>query len=371
MQIGNLWFEEQWREESPSVYQFDEEHTASTITFDVTRPNTPLEADGYIAPSEIAKVMLHWSSYDRQARRIRRHLPMSLYDPGWLYAHRICNMHGLGASTPMRPVNPIPGYTIFGNAKFKRWRVTALFDSLPYEVYPDQLVTKEYQRYVIRQYTPGIECITRRNGQYFFANGPGTVFGQPFAMGINRRVAKSHITWEQKNVPVRAVMGPNMTLSPNIVRGLGCVNLRPFPQVSTAFDPSGVPAGTVLNVGATVDGQFVYENCFGPETLLLTQVGYKLEESPVYYADAGITNFTTLTRSLSLVFHFLHFDPPQDPGQDYGGYGGHNLVPAVAANRYANYFYVASAVQSIVRADAMAGPKLYETYDFERLFETL
>ncbi len=392
MQVGAYEITEQWRGDgSPTVWQWGDSATSVATVLDVAKVQVAGGfadgSTGYVRPSDVSKLLLGYARYDPNTRKISRTLPVNIALADWLYAEKITNMHGLGKALVPLAFVPIQsgGYTTLKLAMFQRWRCTVLFTGRNYDVLSDAeaaLVGGEWCRFVEKEYHPGIEIVQRRQGQFYFANGPQA--NDPFPMGITRRSPKATVKWTWRQVPARAVLLPNGVLSPKITACLGCVNHAAFPPGSAPNDPgfTGFAAPQLL---AQALGQFAAQvlntanrpppDSYGPYTLLLTQVGVKPYLAPTSPGDLGILGTNSVPRYVDLEFYFSHFDPAMEPGVDYGGYAGHLLVPAAGdgttAASQASYYYLATAVKNPDAATRMAGRKLYEPIDFANLFATL
>ncbi len=385
MQIGDFIFQEQFREESPSVWQWRDNGSSVALTLDVTRAD-----GGYIDPTDIPLNVLGYAHYQPALLTtpsfISRQMPLSLWDAPWLFAMDISNQHGIG-DHQVQAVTALSGYRWFGNARFKRWRCTVRFDSPDYEILPDSalvpannggVVGTEFWRYVEKTYVPGVENVQRRQGTFKLVNGPIGVAGTSFQQGITRRVPKSQVLFRWHNVPVRAVLMANGIVNPNITRALCTCNDADFPAVTSPFDVGF--NGTLVTgnrplpyyrpnydaTGARTSTTLVLVPAtFARNTLLLTQVGLKIGNQPVNPLDTGLAWESIPPRSLTVEFHMLHFEAPLDPTQDYRSWAGHMTVPNPTSNADTNFFYLASST------GGLGGSKLYNQSNYERLFAPL
>lgn len=360
MIINGMTFVEQHRAESPTISAWGDNETNVAATFDVIQDDAN---PNYILQSDIAKTVLHYATYDQTSRKILRHMPMCLEDCEWLFATKITNMHGIGAAQIILPnaATRRNGFDHFKWAAFRHYRCTVLFQSLPFEVLPDSQVTKEHQRWVERFATLGIDQRQRRQGQYYYGNGPqGPPNPASFPMGLIQRTPVNHIQWVWRNVPHRAVFLPNGVLSPNISRCLGRVNKLDWPLEVGVGDP-GFAGDFQVNIQGDNNPP---RTCFRKNTLLLTQVATKASEAPVRPLATG-TLTSTVPRCWDITFSFDHLDPLLDPSYNYSDFG-HQLVPSTLQNSdTAFYSYVATA-----KNDG-TGPRLYVDADMDLLFTPL
>ena len=329
--------------ELPSTYQAGDEGSAATQILDVTKPDNPADID---------KAILGWSSWDAASKAIVRHVPLTNGAKPWLYAMGT-RMHAVGKRRWNAPATPARTGYLAGEL----WRVHVTFKSLPYQVEADAVTRRlfypglqggviEYHRYSEWQLTPGIEVIERQiNGQFKFAHGPSS--GTSFPRNINRRAPKSHLLLRMHQMPHGALFGCNHVLKPQFYQALGCVNDRQWPSLPSSSDPV---APLLLNG-------------YRAGVALLTQIGLNPVEAPVSPQDVGCSPRSNVPRCWTLDLHFVLFDPPTQPGLDYGGFFGHNLCPGMSADINADYYYLVTASA----APDLFGKKIYDQVDMDDL----
>lgn len=283
----------------------------SGLKIRTTRGHSGVEVDGYrerFGPdnSEATRVFdVPWNKrgefkdamlgYSYRSSGLKRYIPDQHPEFPWLYARDVELMNGIGAvtqtdtsaisasgSTYTSMIAYVDGTDLEAIRSgqvpattqvypgLARYRVT--YRSLPYDVFPDDAVSSELERYVERRPAYAIQALPINNFQIKFINGDKDPVGAATKLFPTMELA---YVWHEV---------PDPPPWDAIEACIGCVNDDLFDQF---FDSSGVPfgAGTLLCLVPAMDRKR------GPAGRMMWTITYKFLYRPQghnYFPRIGI-----------------------------------------------------------------------------------
>jgi hypothetical protein len=319
---------------------------------------------------------------------LSRKLPFQHPRFTWMWAQKIGSIQG--RKFKAKRWSPV---TATSYAEYSQVRLTVLFWTPPYDVWPDNVVGADFVNGIpgfewLRFTSPptgeaGIENIVRPGTFLRWANvgagspgfPPGTGYfpavngSTAIPSGIPLRVPKEYVKVVWHQVPAIGLRGKSGWGRPgNINSFLGRVNSAAFPPIYVGQDAvTGNPALVATPAAES----------YPAETLLFLKPTVEEETPPV--APELISPFLLkhVPRTYKVTFNMLFFDPPTDPrpgggNTSYPLHVGHNGLPmpgSGAATGNGDYFYrVSTASNGVENVNGRPANRLYPLFDMRRLF---
>lgn len=234
----------------------------------------------------------------------------------WLYATQISELRGLGPDgldEPLYSDSLVPG-------KYTKFKITVVYECLPFRVKEDNQVTAEYQRYLEILPKPYTELVVVDQGSMIWAANASTPSFDGTVVGSNQvkaRQAKTALDMIWHDVAWNFI-ADSFDIPTKLLAIQKKVNLTSF---------LGFPAGTLLCEDVVIDK------------------GVMPVASEV---------FDDLLFQAKVTFKMIYFNPQQGTGETRQGW---NLLP-----RYdRGYYYATSSL----------GYPLFESYEFANAFTSV
>src|SRR5262245_1377043 len=309
------WVEHVGREKGYTQgYTYGHDNASVTMTIDC--------AWNLLLTGELLGEILGWSAVAHPATGasyITRIPPWKHPSFDGLWAQRIVQVEGV----------KFVGKSAFDLAMYQLARVTILFSHLPYRVLDDDQLAadyggKEYRRWTTREQRSASEMQTSEKFQWKWAQGAAGDVDAP----RGKVIGKDLIPFHWLDVPAEALYGPQDAFAYN-----------EWPPTYQDGGVGKVNANTFLG--------------FPKETLLLDSW-----EARPKLAPALLPLFPSNTEPpllYDVVFNFVYLDPP---AVDKAVARGHNVTPRAQQEKW----------HLMNTYGTPTGPRMYESYDFPRLF---
>lgn len=282
----------------------------------------------------------------------------------WLRATRITKCEGIKETLRIpAPLSELLGGNLTVQI-FKVYRLTILFESLTYDAYADNEVTRERDRYVTRlPAKPSARFIYREGGTFTFCIGDGAPSAAKFPQGVSGIIPEYDFVWTWEQAPhdaifvgripaqIHACLGKvneaEETFTDDVDAGPsmngGVIGLSGQSWIGVKPQSGGQPTNTALPIN---------KRGYAAGTLLLVGAEIELQQSPVVPQVMGIN---PLEQPRTYRVHYMIKEQLK----------GHNRFPFPATPKN---WYLATHNGNM---PAVGGQPLYESIDFNLLFTPL
>ncbi len=290
---------------------------SSANTYAISRERANVSLVGNIAFDKLKACVQYLLGYsytdytNLSNPQLRRVLPA--YHPffPWLYCTNVSNISAQGLTEDRPTITAPPAYAdgkSFSYGKYKRVRITASYEALPWNLYEDSQVTSETQRYCQLKPEPYTEMLVLPNGQLRYdASYNATVNDKPIIspqVRIKQQKNRFDLIWRE--VPLDFICN-NSTVPIKLLQMQKCVN-------KTAF--LGLPIGTLLCEDVKIEqGVLPIATDIAEQNLFQATVTFKL----IYFSPPTEVSETKRGWNLWPFQNGLYYPAKADP---VGGTGG-------------------------------------------------